>query len=146
QGDAKADTKAAAKAEPKAEAKVEAKVDAKVDAKPIEQRAPAQKPAEVADAKSTQGLGDKVDPQPTGSTGWVIQLGAPEDEGKAKELLAAAKKSSRVLRHASPFTEKIVKGSTTLWRARFSGFDPDAAQAACKELKRNGFACFATKG
>jgi D-alanyl-D-alanine carboxypeptidase len=146
QGDTKADTKAAAKAEPKGEAKVEAKVDAKVDAKPIEQRAPAQKPAEVADAKSTQGLGDKVDPRPTGSTGWVIQLGAPEDEGKAKQLLAAAKNSSRALRHASPFTEKIVKGGATLWRARFSGFDPDAAQAACKELKRNGFACFATKG
>jgi D-alanyl-D-alanine carboxypeptidase len=138
QGDNKADTKAAAKAE--------AKVDAKVDARPVEQRAPAQKPTDVADAKPAQDLGDKVDHRPTGSTGWVIQLGAPEDEGKARELLAAAKKSSRALRHASPFTEKIVKGSTTLWRARFSGFDPDAAQAACKELKRNGFACFATKG
>ena len=76
----------------------------------------------------------------------MIQLGAPDDEGKANELLAAAKNSARALRHASPFTEKVVKGGTTLWRARFSGFDPDAAQAACKELKRNGFACFATKG
>ena len=142
QGDARANTKPDVKVEPKAEAKIEARVEAK----PIEARAPAQKPADVADEKSTQGLGDKVDHRPTGSTGWVIQLGAPEDEGKAKQLLAAAKNSTRALRHASPFTEKIVKDGTTLWRARFSGFDPDAAQAACKELKRNGFACFATKG
>jgi len=33
-----------------------------------------------------------------------------------------------------------------LYRARFSGFEEaDSAQEACKSLKRNGFACFATR-
>jgi D-alanyl-D-alanine carboxypeptidase len=146
QSETRKDAKSDVKVEARADTKVEAKVAAKSEARSMEARAAAQKPADVADVKSTQDLGDKVDHRPTGSTGWVIQLGAPEDEGKAKELLAAAKNSTRALRHASPFTEKVVKGGTTLWRARFSGFDPDAAQAACKELKRNGFACFATKG
>ena len=35
------------------------------------------------------------------------------------------------------FTEKVNKGGTTLYRARFSGFDEaDAGQNACKALKR----------
>jgi D-alanyl-D-alanine carboxypeptidase len=142
QGDAKAD----ARADAKSEAKIEAKIEAKPESKSLDARAAAHKPAEAVEAKPAPRQEEQVDHRHTGSTGWVIQLGAPEDEGKAKALLAAAKGSARTLRHASPFTEKIVKGGSVLWRARFSGFDPDSAQAACKELKRNGFACFATKG
>ncbi len=44
------------------------------------------------------------------------------------------------------FTEKITKDGTTLWRARFAGFDSDEAQAACRALKRDGFNCFASRG
>ena len=44
------------------------------------------------------------------------------------------------------FIEKVIKDGTTLCRARFSGFDEDAAQSACKVLKSNGFSCFATRG
>jgi D-alanyl-D-alanine carboxypeptidase len=82
------------------------------------------------------------------ATGWVIQLGATDDEGKAKSILADAQsKSGRVLGKAAPFTERVVRDGTTLFRARFSGFsEADAAQEACKALKRNGFACFATRG
>jgi D-alanyl-D-alanine carboxypeptidase len=78
---------------------------------------------------------------------WVIQLGAPDDEGKAKEILDEARQAARgVLAKASPFTEKVVRDGTTLYRARFSGFDEaDDAQEACKSLKRSGFACFATR-
>jgi D-alanyl-D-alanine carboxypeptidase len=50
-----------------------------------------------------------------------------------------------VLSKAEPFTEKVTKDGTTLYRARFAGFDEDTAQTACKVLKRNGFACFATR-
>ena len=47
---------------------------------------------------------------------------------------------------ASAFTEKVVREGTTLYRARFSGFEEgDSAQAACKTLKRSGFNCFATR-
>jgi D-alanyl-D-alanine carboxypeptidase len=78
---------------------------------------------------------------------WVIQLGAPEDEGKAREILDEARQAARgVLAKASPFTEKVVRDGATLYRARFSGFDEaDDAQEACKSLKRSGFACFATR-
>ena len=80
-------------------------------------------------------------------SGWVIQLGATDDEAKAKEILQRAKSQGRnSLAHASAFTEKVSKGGSTLYRARFSGFDEDDAQTACKALKRSGFACFAIRG
>ncbi len=78
--------------------------------------------------------------------GWMIQLGAVPEENKASELIQRARSSSsHVLSKAEPFTEKVTKDGTTLFRARFAGFDEDAAQTACKVLKRNGFACFATR-
>jgi D-alanyl-D-alanine carboxypeptidase len=79
--------------------------------------------------------------------GWVIQLAAMDDEGKARELLEEARsKSGRALGKAAPFTEKVSREGGTLFRARFSGFaDDEAAQDACKALKRSGFACFATR-
>jgi len=78
---------------------------------------------------------------------WVIQLGATDDEGKAKEILARARaKASGPLASASPFTEKVEKGGSTLFRARFAGFDDSKdAQNACAQLKRGGFSCFATR-
>ncbi|MGL4442496.1 MAG: SPOR domain-containing protein, partial [Alsobacter sp.] len=79
-------------------------------------------------------------------TGWVIQLGATDDEAKARDILSRAKSKNRSLSKADAFTEKVSKGGSTLYRARFSGFDADDAQSACKELKRTGFACFAIRG
>jgi D-alanyl-D-alanine carboxypeptidase len=80
-------------------------------------------------------------------SGWVIQLAAMDDEGKAKDLLDEARsKSGRALGKAAPFTEKVSREGAVLFRARFSGFaDDGAAQDACKALKRDGFACFATR-
>ncbi|WP_342362261.1 serine hydrolase [Terrarubrum flagellatum] len=86
-------------------------------------------------------------PKQTSPSGWVIQLGATDDQAKANAMLAQAKTKARgALAKASPFTEKISKDGATLWRARFAGFDADEAQAACKALKRDGFACFAARG
>ncbi|WP_198302339.1 SPOR domain-containing protein [Bosea sp. AS-1] len=78
---------------------------------------------------------------------WVIQLGATDDEAKAKEILARARtKAAGSLASASGFTEKVEKGGSTLFRARFAGFDDSKdAQNACAKLKRGGFSCFATK-
>ena len=39
----------------------------------------------------------------------------------------------------------MTKGSQELYRARFAGFDQNAAEAACKHLKRNDIACMAIK-
>lgn len=78
---------------------------------------------------------------------WVIQLGATDDEAKAKEILARARaKAAGPLADASGFTEKVEKGGSTLFRARFAGFDDSKdANNACARLKRDGFACFATR-
>jgi D-alanyl-D-alanine carboxypeptidase len=113
------DTKREVSAEPKREATPEAK------------REPAEPRREAA--------------RPTSP--WVIQLGALDDEDKAKSILADARsRSGRMLAHAAPFTEKVVREGATLYRARFSGFaEPDEAQDACKVLKRSGFNCFATR-
>jgi len=79
---------------------------------------------------------------------WIIQLGATDDEAKAKDILVRARaKASGPLADASGFTEKVEKGGSTLFRARFAGFeDPKDAERACAKLKRDGFACFATRG
>jgi D-alanyl-D-alanine carboxypeptidase len=106
------------------------------------ERAPA--PVAVAKAEAPEPKRESAHPA---VTPWVIQLGAMDDEGKANEMLSEAKsKSGRVLARASAFTQKVQKGGSTLYRARFSGFEEaDDAEAACKTLKRNGFSCFATR-
>jgi D-alanyl-D-alanine carboxypeptidase len=80
-------------------------------------------------------------------TAWIIQIGATDDEAKAKAILNDAKaRAGRTLAKALPFTEKIVREGATLYRARFSGFDAaDSAQEACKFLKRSGINCFASR-
>ena len=80
-------------------------------------------------------------------TAWVIQLGAMDDEDKAKSMLAEARgRAGSSLGKAAPYTVKVEHGGVTLYRARFSGFsEQDDAQDACKALKRSGFSCFATR-
>ncbi|WP_426314969.1 serine hydrolase [Methylobacterium fujisawaense] len=80
-------------------------------------------------------------------TAWVIQLGAMDDEGKARSMLSEARaKVGGSLSKAAPYTVKVEHGGTTLFRARFSGFaEQDSAQEACSALKRSGFSCFATR-
>ena len=79
-------------------------------------------------------------------SGWVIQLGATDDEDKARTLLDRAKSSQpKVLAEADGFTERVLKGESTFYRARFAGFDGGEAEAACKALKRAGFSCFAQR-
>ncbi|KLK93559.1 hypothetical protein AA309_07780 [Microvirga vignae] len=81
-------------------------------------------------------------------TGWVIQLGATDDEEKAKDILDSARsRFSKVLGKASPFTEKVTSNGGTLYRARFSGFQESGdAEKACKQLKKGGMSCFASRG
>jgi D-alanyl-D-alanine carboxypeptidase len=77
---------------------------------------------------------------------WVIQVGAFPAESLAHDRLKEAQSMGRtVLTRAAPFTERVVKGDTTLYRARFAGFDRDAAEAACNYFKRNEIACLALK-
>jgi D-alanyl-D-alanine carboxypeptidase len=77
---------------------------------------------------------------------WMIQIGAYPEEEKAREKLKSAQSVARsLLAAAAPFTEPVVKGSATFYRARFAGFDERAAEAACRYLKRNEFECLALR-
>jgi D-alanyl-D-alanine carboxypeptidase len=76
-------------------------------------------------------------------TGWIIQVGALETEGEARQRLEAARDQARgLLGKADPFTEPVVaKGERKLFRARFAGLDRDQAEAVCRTLKRSDISC-----
>ncbi len=76
--------------------------------------------------------------------GWLIQIGAFDDEGEARQHLSAAQ-TKLGNASADPFTERVQKGDKALYRARFAGFDRSAAEAACKQLKRSDIDCMAVK-
>jgi D-alanyl-D-alanine carboxypeptidase len=78
--------------------------------------------------------------------GWLIQIGAFDDEAEAKQHLTAAQtKVHLALDEKDPFTERVQKGDKALFRARFAGFDKSTAEAACRALKRSDFECMALK-
>ncbi|MEX0752991.1 MAG: SPOR domain-containing protein, partial [Xanthobacteraceae bacterium] len=78
--------------------------------------------------------------------GWMIQIGAFEQEYEAKQrLYSALKRAKDLLGGADPFTEAVTKGEKTLYRARFAGLKKEQAEAACKYLKKNEIACMALK-
>jgi D-alanyl-D-alanine carboxypeptidase len=78
--------------------------------------------------------------------GWIVQIAATDDAGKATDMLNRAKSQNpSLLSMAKPFTEKVQKGDSTFYRARFAVLDSAAAEAACRSLKRSGFSCFAMR-
>ena len=78
--------------------------------------------------------------------GWVIQVGAFDKEDEAKLRLSAAQaRAKSLLGEVDGFTEPVVKGDKTLYRARFAGLDKEQAEAACQHLKKNEIACMALK-
>jgi D-alanyl-D-alanine carboxypeptidase len=76
-------------------------------------------------------------------TGWIIQVGALETEGEARQRLEAARDQARgMLGKADSFTEPVVsRGEKKLFRARFAGLDRDQAEAVCRTLKRSDISC-----
>ena len=79
--------------------------------------------------------------------GWMVQVGALESEGEARERIEAARNQARgLLAKADPFTEPVVaKGDRKLFRARFAGLDHDQAEAVCRTLKRSDISCIAVR-
>ncbi len=83
---------------------------------------------------------------PVHYSGWIIQVGAFDVEREARDRLNAVQaKVGEKLKHASPFTEAVVTGDKTFYRARFAGVQKDQAEAICRQLKRNDIACMTIK-
>ena len=78
---------------------------------------------------------------------WVVQIAAVDSRDAAMGMLDNARERvGGPLRNATPFTEPVQTGGTTLHRARFSGFETQSeARDACRQLERRGFACFASR-
>jgi D-alanyl-D-alanine carboxypeptidase len=110
---------------------------------------PAARPSEpaVRAFAATESEGDASPLAPKSFRGgWMIQIGAYPDEYQARERLRQAQSvGQQALAAADPFTEAVVKDNQKLFRARFAGFDQKGAEAACKLLKRNEFACLPLK-
>jgi D-alanyl-D-alanine carboxypeptidase len=85
--------------------------------------------------------------KPVARSGWIIQVGALETEGEARQRLETARDQARgLLGKADPFTEPVVsKGERKLFRARFAGLDRDQAEAVCRTLKRSDISCIAIR-
>jgi D-alanyl-D-alanine carboxypeptidase len=78
--------------------------------------------------------------------GWMIQVGAFDDEADAKQRLDTCQsKAKGLLGKADPFTERVSRGEKALVRARFAGLEKDQAEAACKTLKRSDIPCMLLK-
>ena len=103
-------------------------------------------PAAVSNAVANNE--DNGDPVPAAArTGWSIQVGAYPNAKQARERLDEAKESATaLLAKASAYTEKVSKGSTNLFRARFAGFQTEwQARRACQKLQRSHFDCIVAK-
>jgi len=80
-------------------------------------------------------------------SGWIVQIGAFDIERDAQQQLGSARaKAGHVLDNADPYTEPVMKGDKTLYRARFAGFQQkDEAEAVCKRLKLSNIDCITIK-
>ncbi|HEX8826739.1 MAG TPA: SPOR domain-containing protein, partial [Xanthobacteraceae bacterium] len=108
---------------------------------------PAETTADVSAGSAPEQTASAISAEPIHAhSGWMIQIGAFDDEDEAKQHLSDAQLKARAaLAAKDPFTEKVQKGDKALYRARFAGFDKTTAEAACRTLKRSDFACMALK-
>lgn len=88
----------------------------------------------------TSSASPLADPQ---RSDWEVQIAAAHSQAAAMSLLRNARPTI-VSAYAgiAPYTEAVRSGTTTLYRARFTGFDSQAAAlSACKDLKAHSYSC-----
>jgi D-alanyl-D-alanine carboxypeptidase len=97
----------------------------------------------IASASNSAPISDAVsEAAARAHSGWMIQVGAFDDEKDAKQRLTLAQsKAKEQLEKADPFTERVAKGDKALFRARFAGLEKSQAETACKHLKRSEIPC-----
>lgn len=83
----------------------------------------------------------KTKPAPSG---WAVQIGTARTEAGAKDILDEARSDAR--KAVSGSVPHVERASEKAYRARFAGFkSKDAAEKACKSLKKSGYDCFVTQ-
>lgn len=149
---------------PKMTAQMTAQVAAQIEPLPPTRMLAEPAPAKLAETAPVQMQPAQIEPAPAEARtimpsttaysapathahgGWLIQIGAFDDEDQAKQHLSAAQIKVHVpLAAKDPFTERVQKGDKALYRARFAGFDKSTAEAACRALKRSDFECMTLK-
>lgn len=107
-------------------------------------------PVEIDHSRTTKSIAPAAVEQPAEiaetapeDSNWKIQISATDDLSAAKEMLVEASQEGKaVLASKTPYTEPVQKGSSTLYRVRFAGFeDQDTARQACDFLKRKKYKC-----
>ena len=84
---------------------------------------------------------------PKAGGGYHIQVGAFATATEAERQLATLKsRAGNVVGARTALALPVRKGDRNLFRARFAGFDANAAASACLELRRQGIDCFVMKG
>lgn len=93
------------------------------------------------------GLRGPIQPAPQTPPGpYEVQIGAYASEREARDRLSQiARREERLLAGYRPVTIPVETGRKTLYRARFAGFDADAASRTCLELRRRAVDCFVAK-
>ncbi len=83
---------------------------------------------------------------PAADGGFQIQIGAFRTASEAeKALVLALERAGGLLGAAAPLTAPVNSGSRQLYRARFGGFDQQAAANTCTELRRRQIDCFVAR-
>jgi len=81
----------------------------------------------------------------SGRGGWIIQIGASNDPGRARNLLNKAKSRNRRLASLKGFTEKVRTDDGAVYRVRFAGLEQASAAQACRDLQHGGLPCIAVR-
>jgi len=101
---------------------------------------------ETASAPVRSQIAASASAPPHAHDGWLIQIGAFDREDEARQHLSMARlKMPDALATAHPLTERVQQGDKVLYRARFTGFNKETAEAACQRLRRSDTGCIALK-
>lgn len=82
----------------------------------------------------------------TSSGDYHVQIGVYTSPSEAERAMAAAQaKAAHVLDGSAPMAMPLTKGERQLYRARFAGFNSQAARSVCNELRRMAVDCFVAR-
>lgn len=101
---------------------------------------------QIATASNAMAMVDTSSAHPLADpqrSDWEVQIAAADTQAAAMSLLRSARPTIvSAYTGVAPYTEAVRSGATTLYRARFTGFDSQAAAlSACKDLKAQSYSC-----